>query len=118
MDKWGLAYLEPYSGGKGFNRSFSDALRTELILEKQKIEVLHIRVLSAATPGSGATQSFMTVSPQKMARSALDRIGSGVPSTAACLRHEIMIWITELFPGDMLSKKISGDIKKKIKKSV
>jgi len=112
MDMTGAAYVEPYSGCKAHNRGFSEALRMEMKLEGYKVEVMHLRVLSVATPGSGHVQSWMNVAPRTMARGALDRVGSGVSSTNGCLRHAIIVWAMETFlPKAWVAQMVSGQVR-------
>lgn len=114
-DTTGAAYLEPYSGCKAHNRGFSEALRTEMTLEGHKVEVMHVRVLSVATPGSGQGESWMAVSPRTMASGALDRVGSDVGSTAGCFRHAVVLWAVDTFvPGAWLARMVSGQVKAKM----
>lgn len=115
LDDWSAAYVEPYCGAKAHNKSFNQALRTELALEGIDIELLHIRVMAVATPSSQEKPSAMTVTPHAMARGALNRVGSGVASTAGCLRHEIIYWVFEsLMSKQAISTMTSGMVKHKI----
>lgn len=114
LDKLAAAHVEPYCGAKGHNRSFSDALRTEMAVENQQIEIMHLRVLAVATPSSREEVSLATVTPRTMAKGALDRVGCGAASTSGCFRHEILIWFMELLPHDFVAKGISELNRKKI----
>ncbi|ETN43823.1 uncharacterized protein HMPREF1541_11147 [Cyphellophora europaea CBS 101466] len=116
VDSWPSAYLEPYCGTKGFVRSFSEALRTEMIVEGHDIEIMHLRVFSVATKSSHDAPSFVTSTPRAMAMAGLDRVGCGAASTAGLLRHGIIIWLIELMPRQMLGVSLSGQVKWKIGK--
>ena len=114
LDSWPSAYIAPYSGAKGLIRTFSEALRTEMIMEGQDVEIMYLRVLSVATKSSGETASWVNVTPNAIARDALARVGSGVASTAGCFHHEVIIWLTELLPRQMLGLHVSKQVKAKI----
>lgn len=115
LDEWSSAYVEPYSAAKAHNKSFNQAIRTEMALEGYDVELLHIRVMAVATPSSREPVSWWAVSPRVAARGYLDRAGSGVASTAGCFRHEMIMWMVGLLmSNEAVSKGASGMVKHKI----
>lgn len=114
---WPIAGLEPYSGAKGHNRSFSEALRMEMKMLGQDVEVMHLRVFSVATKTSMEQQSVLIPSPRAMAKAALDRVGNGSASTVGFMRQAIVIWLLELMPRQMIGSLLSKSTAQKMAKT-
>lgn len=108
LGEWPCPFLEEYTGGKAHNKAFSHSLRATMVLEGYDVEVMHVRVASVATPGSGEPPSFGTVTPSTFARGALDRVGCGEGETMGCFRHGVMVGLPEfLIPN---AKKVLGGV--------
>lgn len=85
-----------------------------MALEKHDVEVMHVKVLSVATPGSQQRVAWSTPTPRTMAKGALNRVGCGALVVAGCFRHAVMTWsIGTLIPRDMLSRGVSDIVKVK-----
>lgn len=76
---YGMPWLGPYSGTKGYVDSFSRSLQAETTANGMDIEVLGIRVGNTQSQGNTVATGLFTPSAKAVAGAALNRVGCDGP---------------------------------------
>ena len=93
-------YLGLYAGSKAFNLAWSQSLWTEMLAEKKNIEIMGVvvgRVISAHAQGKRKDTLF-DPSARNFAKSALQKVGCGLPTITAHWSHDLQISALNLAP--------------------
>jgi 17beta-estradiol 17-dehydrogenase / very-long-chain 3-oxoacyl-CoA reductase len=113
----GLPFLTTYAPSKGFNLIFSNSLSAEMKLLKADVEVMGIVVGSVKTAGNPDEElSFMTLAPEEMARSILERVGCGRSLVTGSWKQGLATEIMGSLPSSLREMLLNAEMTKRAEK--
>jgi 17beta-estradiol 17-dehydrogenase / very-long-chain 3-oxoacyl-CoA reductase len=108
----GMPLIAPYSAGKAFGLTFSNALAQEMIMLKAPVEVIGLLVGEVVTNGNKMSKpSFTCLSSAEMAKVILDRVGCGLPIVIPSWKQGLLFGIADSLPTTARDTFIRGEMK-------
>jgi short-subunit dehydrogenase len=108
-----MPFTTLYNASNAFNHAFSKSLATEMEAQGHSVEVLAFVTGSVDTAGNpkdaNAQEAIFSISPQLMARKALDSVGCGKYMVFPHWKHWLQAKIVKFVPKSLIYKKIMSD---------
>jgi 17beta-estradiol 17-dehydrogenase / very-long-chain 3-oxoacyl-CoA reductase len=106
-----MPFTTLYNASKSFNHAFSQSLTMEMEAQDHKVEVLAFVTGSVDTAGNPKDEddAIFSITPQKMAKNALDSAGCGRALLFAHWKHWVQANIIKVVPKSVIFRKIMSD---------
>ncbi|KAJ5578723.1 uncharacterized protein N7459_007687 [Penicillium hispanicum] len=119
FSSYGFPYVTVYSSTKGFVDTFTRALEAECAYERNRVDVMVLRVGQVKTPGFDYVDSTVfTPTGRTLASAGLNRVGCGKVAVPAYFWHWVQSLAFDVLPRGLLMKATADRMKELQKEEI
>lgn len=100
-------YISVYSGAKGYNKSWSNALSAELRADGYDVEVKLIQTGMVSSAGEPLEVTIMVPSSRTFAKTSLDKVGNGSRLVYGYWVHELQHTFVDMLPTRVIDRMLA-----------